>query len=52
MRLLNKNIYYSIRSLLYIAQKEDEVISVSELVSKLKMRRAFFKEDFASFKQA
>ena len=43
MRLLNKNIYYSIRSLLYIAQKRDEVISVSELVNKLKMRRAFLR---------
>ena len=43
MRLINKNIYYAIRSLLYIAQKPDETTSVSELVSKLKMRRAFLR---------
>jgi len=44
MRLLNKNIYYSIRSLLYIAQKPNMVISVSELVNKLEMRRAFLRK--------
>ncbi len=44
MRLLNKNVYYSIRSLLYIAQKQGRVISVSELVTKLKMRRAFLRK--------
>src|SRR4030042_50812 len=44
MRLLNKNIYYSIRSLLYIAQKKGAVIPASELVAKLKMRRAFLRK--------
>jgi len=43
MRLVNKNIYYAVRSLLYIAQKPDETTSVTELVSKLKMRRAFLR---------
>jgi len=43
MRLINKNIYYAVRSLLYIAQKPNETTSVSELVSKLKMRRAFLR---------
>lgn len=43
MRLINKNIYYAIRSLLYIAQKQDKIIPVSELVDKLKMRRAFLR---------
>ena len=41
MRLITKNIYYAIRSLLYIAQEPDMVISLSELVNKLNMRRAF-----------
>ncbi|KPK97894.1 MAG: hypothetical protein AMJ95_06790 [Omnitrophica WOR_2 bacterium SM23_72] len=43
MRLINKNIYYAVRSLVYIAQKQDEMTSVAELVSKLKMRRAFLR---------
>ena len=43
MRLINKNIYYAVRSLIYIAQKQDETTSVAELVSKLKMRRAFLR---------
>jgi len=44
MRLITKNIYYAIRSLLYIAQKPNEMTSVSELVDKLKMRRAFLRK--------
>jgi len=43
MRLVNKNIYYAVRALIYIAQKPDETISVTELVSKLKMRRPFLR---------
>ena len=43
MRLINKNIYYAVRSLLYIAQKPDATTSVTELVTKLKMRRAFLR---------
>jgi len=43
MRLINKNVYYAVRSLLYIAQKPGETTSVSELVNKLKMRRAFLR---------
>ena len=43
MRLINKNIYYAVRSLLYIAQNPDKASSVSELVSKLRMRRAFLR---------
>ena len=44
MRLITKNIYYAIRSLLYIAQKPNEMTSVSELVDKLKMHRAFLRK--------
>ncbi|MBN2119801.1 MAG: Rrf2 family transcriptional regulator [Candidatus Omnitrophica bacterium] len=43
MRLINKNIYYAIRSLLYIAQRPYKNTSVSEVVNKLKMRRAFLR---------
>jgi len=43
MRLINKSIYYAVRSLVYIAQKPDTVISASELVRKLKMRQAFLR---------
>lgn len=44
MRLITKNIYYAIRSLLYIAQEPDIVVSVSQLVNKLNMRRAFLRK--------
>ena len=44
MRLITKNIYYAIRSLLYIAQKPNEMTSVSELVDKLNMHRAFLRK--------
>ena len=43
MRLINKSIYYAVRSLVYIAQKPDTVVSASELVRKLKMRQAFLR---------
>ena len=43
MRLVTKNIHYAIRSLLYIAQNPDRVISVSYLVKKLNMHRAFLR---------
>jgi len=43
MRLVTKNIYYAIRSLLYIAQKPNTVVSASELVKKLKMQQAFLR---------
>ena len=43
MKLITKNIYYAIKSLVYIAQKPDTVVSASELVRKLKMRQAFLR---------
>ncbi len=43
MRLITKNIYYSIRSLLYIAQKPGSAVSVSDLVNKFDMHRAFLR---------
>lgn len=43
MRLVTKNIYYAIRSLLYITQKPDAVISASELANELNMHRAFLR---------
>lgn len=43
MRLVTKNIHYAIRSLLYIAQKPDTVVSVSDLVNKLNLHRAFLR---------
>ncbi len=44
MRLITKDIYYAIRSLLYIAQKPEKMTSVSELVGALNMRRAFLRK--------
>ncbi|MFA5150242.1 MAG: Rrf2 family transcriptional regulator [Candidatus Omnitrophota bacterium] len=43
MKLVTKNIHYAIKSLLYFAQRPAKVITVSELVKKLKMRRAFLR---------
>lgn len=43
MKLVTKNIYYAIRSLLYIAQDRHNVVSVSDLVKKLNMHRAFLR---------
>ena len=43
MKLVTKNIYYAIRSLLYIAQDRQKVVSVSDLVKKLNMHRAFLR---------
>jgi len=43
MKLINKNIYYAIRSILYIAQEPGKVVSVSDLVKKLNMHRAFLR---------
>ena len=43
MRLVTKNIHYAIKSLLYFAQEPNKVISVSELVNKLNMHRAFLR---------
>ena len=44
MRLITKDVYYVIRSLLYIAQKPEKMTSVSELVGALNMRRAFLRK--------
>jgi len=43
MKLVTKNIYYAIRSLLFIAQESGKVVSVSDLVKKLNMHRAFLR---------
>jgi len=43
MRLVNKNIHYAIKSLLYFAKCPEKVISVNNLVAKLNMRRAFLR---------
>ena len=43
MRLVTKNIYYAIRSLLYIAHRPGTVISASELANKLNMHRTFLR---------
>jgi len=43
MKLINRSIYYAVRSLVYIAQKPDTVVSASELVRKSKMRQAFLR---------
>ena len=43
MKLVNKNIHYAIKSLLYFCRFPAKVISVSELVNVLNMRRAFLR---------
>ncbi|MDD5618473.1 MAG: Rrf2 family transcriptional regulator [Candidatus Omnitrophica bacterium] len=43
MKLVNKNIHYAVKSLLYFAKNSDRVVSVNELVKKLNMRRAFLR---------
>lgn len=43
MKLVNKNIHYAIKSLIYFAQEPDAIVPVSELVKKLNMHRAFLR---------
>jgi len=43
MRLVTKNIHYAIKALLYIAKDSGRIVSVSDLVKKLNMRRAFLR---------
>jgi len=43
MKLVTKNIHYAIKALLYIAKDSDRIVSVSELVRKLNMRKAFLR---------
>lgn len=43
MKLVTKNIHYAIKSLLYFARSSARVITVTELVKKLNMRKAFLR---------
>ena len=44
MRLINRNTDYAVRPLSYIARQKEKVVSVSELVSELKMPRPFLRK--------
>lgn len=44
MKLITKNIYYAIKSILYMTRKPDMVISVPELVHAFNMHRAFLRK--------
>ncbi|MFA5356310.1 MAG: Rrf2 family transcriptional regulator [Candidatus Omnitrophota bacterium] len=43
MKLVTRNIHYAVKSLIYFSERPGQVITVSELVKKLKMRRAFLR---------
>ena len=44
MRLINRNTDYAVRALSYISRQEEKVISVSQLVEKLKAPRPFLRK--------
>ena len=43
MKLVNRNVYYAIHALCFFAQDPAKVFSVSDLVKKLHMQRAFLR---------
>lgn len=44
IRLINRNSDYAVRALCYMAKREEQVTSVSELVRKLKIPRPFLRK--------
>ena len=44
MRLITRNTDYAVRALSYISRQEEKVISVSELVKKIKVPRPFLRK--------
>lgn len=44
MRLITRNTDYAVRALSYIARQEEKVVSVSELVDKIKVPRPFLRK--------
>jgi Rrf2 family protein len=44
MKLLSRNADYAVRAVCYIAKKKPEIISVTELVEKLKIPRSFLRK--------
>ena len=44
MRLINRNTDYAVRAISYISRQEEKVISVSELVEKIKVPRPFLRK--------